>query len=425
MPCQLVGGDGRERPAQVAVAGVVEHVVALAAAHAGHHVGHHGAQAGPGFAAAGVHTGEELVHPGNQRADAVGADVVVNAVVLGSTRHAEAVCPKAAGDQLSFVVQQADPGCCLLAGFVVQRHGNRVALDRVNVQPVAQLRGNAAAVHTGAHHHAVKAVGLSSALVMQLEGGHRAVGAGAGDLMAVKRGYAQARTGLRQAVGELVDVAGGVALGVVAAVIGALQGGLNGAHFLRRDGAAREATGCQHGGDLARMLKTRLVAVDVQDAFALVVEVNALCLRPGKQVFAGRNGQAGGGFGVLAVLGDGGYKLCHPAQLVPGGGRVHEQGRVLGEHPFQPLHEGAGVGPDLGVGGRELAAVGIGRFHARVAVLLDQGDLVAGLGQGVGAGNAGDAAADDGYVFHESSFRCVANKGTRLCTLRARRAPSV
>jgi type I restriction enzyme S subunit len=77
MPGQLVRGDGRQRPAQVAVAGVVEHVGQAAGAHAGQHVGHHGAQTGPGLHAAGADAGEALVHPVHQRADAVGADVVV------------------------------------------------------------------------------------------------------------------------------------------------------------------------------------------------------------------------------------------------------------------------------------------------------------------------------------------------------------
>jgi hypothetical protein len=60
------------------------------------------------------------------------------------------------------------------------------------------------------------------------------------------------------------------------------------------------------------------------------------------------------------------------------------------------------VVPHLGVGGGKLSAVGIGRFHASVAVFLNQGDAVAGLGQGVGTGDAGDTAADDGNVLHEA-----------------------
>ena len=150
------------------------------------------------------------------------------------------------------------------------------------------------------------------------------------------------------------------------------------------------------------MVKARFVAVDVQDAFALVVEVDTFFFGPAKQVFACGNGQAGGRFGAFAVLWDGGYKFGHPAQLVPSGRGVHQKRRVFGEHPFQSLDDGAGVVPHLGVGGRQLPAVGIRRFHARVAIFFNQGDAVTGLGQGVSTGNAGDAAADDGYVFHKA-----------------------
>ena len=55
MAGQLVGGDGRERPAQVAMTGVVEHVGPAAGADAGHHVRHHGPQAGPGLDAPSAH----------------------------------------------------------------------------------------------------------------------------------------------------------------------------------------------------------------------------------------------------------------------------------------------------------------------------------------------------------------------------------
>ena len=144
-------------------------------------------------------------------------------------------------------------------------------------------------------------------------------------LVAVQKLHAQARAGLRQAVGELVDVAGGVALGVVATVVLALQRGFNGAHLVRRDRAALQAACGQQGGHCAGVVKARLVAVDVQDAFALVVEVNAFCLGPAKQVLARGNGQARGGDGVVAVAGYGGHKLGHPAQLVPGGRGVHQE----------------------------------------------------------------------------------------------------
>ena len=181
-------------------------------------------------------------------------------------------------------------------------------------------------------------------------------------------------------MGVFVDVARGIALGEVTPVVLALQRGFNRAHLIGGNCTAWQATSGQHAGHGAGMVKARLVAVDVQDAFALVVEINAFFFGPTKQVLARGNGQAGGGFGVVAVLGYGGHKLGHPAQLVPGGRGVHQEWGVLGEHPLQPFDDGAGVGPDLGIGRRQLPAVGVRRFHARVAVFLDQGDLVSGLG---------------------------------------------
>lgn len=78
-----IGGDGRQRPPQMAVPGVVEHVGVTTSAYAGHHVGQHGAQAGPGHHLAGVDAREALVHPSGQWTNAVGANVAVGAIELG------------------------------------------------------------------------------------------------------------------------------------------------------------------------------------------------------------------------------------------------------------------------------------------------------------------------------------------------------
>jgi hypothetical protein len=73
------------------------------------------------------------------------------------------------------------------------------------------------------------------------------------------------------------------------------------------------------------MVKTGLVAVDVQDALLLQVKVDAFGLGPTKQVLARGNGEAGGGHRVVAVLGNGRHELGKPAQLVPGGRGVDQQ----------------------------------------------------------------------------------------------------
>ena len=280
--------------------------------------------------------------------------------------------------------------------------------------------GQCTALHACADHNRITEQGFKALLASQVHKGRRAVGRCALHRCTVQRVHTQTCASLCQAVGVFVDVACGVTLGEVATVVASLQRGLYGAHFIRRDGAAFQTTRGQQLRHFARMLEARLVAVDMQDALALVVEVNAFFLGPAKQVLARGNGQARGGNGVVAVFGYGGHKLGHPADLVPGGRGVHQQGRVFGEHPFQAFDDGAGVGPDLGIRRGQLAAIGVGRFHPRVAVFLDQGYAESGFGKRVGAGDAGDAATDDGDVFlrlglhgWHSSFRSCRKQRSR------------
>ena len=80
--------------------------------------------------------------------------------------------------------------------------------------------------------------------------------------------------------------------------------------------------------------------------------------------------------------------------------------------------------PHFSVRSRELSAIGVGRFHPGIAVLLDQGDLETLLGQGVGGGDAGDTGADDGDVMHAAlSSEAVKTKGRRACTMHTLRPP--
>ncbi len=135
-------------------------------------------------------------------------------------------------------------------------------------------------------------------------------------------------------------------------------------------------------------------------------------------MLAGGNGELGGGRGVGLIVGQGGDELGHPTQLVPGQGRRHQQRRIALEHPFQTLEQGAGVRPHLGIRGRQLPAIGVRSLHARVTVAVDDGDAVAGAGQSVGAGHAGDAAADDGDMGHKN-LSLKANVPNKKRTLNA------
>jgi hypothetical protein len=172
-------------------------------------------------------------------------------------------------------------------------------------------------------------------------------------------------------------------------------------------GAALQPAFGQQLGNLARMFKACSVAVDMQDAFLLQIEVNAFAGRPVKQVLACRNRQPGGLHGVFLVMGDGSEKLAEPGNLVPAGLGVEQQRSIALEHPLEALDDGGPMGPDLGVRGRELAAIGERGFHGGIALLLEQGDGKSAACEGVGGGHARDATADDGDCLHDSDSRCV------------------
>jgi hypothetical protein len=83
------------------------------------------------------------------------------------------------------------------------------------------------------------------------------------------------------------------------------------------------------------------------------------------------------------------------------------------------------VGPDFGIGGRELTAVGKRGFHRGVAMAFEQGDGKAAFGQGIGGGDTGDAAANDCNGFHESELSYTSKDGATACKPHAGGAPSV
>src|SRR5690606_4035258 len=123
-------------------------------------VRHHRTQPGPWYEALGADTWETLVHPFHQRANAVGTNVAVVAVELGSSCNPETVVAKTAGHQLGFIIQQADRRRGSTAGFVGKVDGNGIALDRIDVHTITQLGSQRTAGRTGADHHAIKMQGF-------------------------------------------------------------------------------------------------------------------------------------------------------------------------------------------------------------------------------------------------------------------------
>ena len=165
--------------------------------------------------------------------------------------------------------------------------GDRIALYRVDVDPVAQLGGKAAALYTCAHHQPVKVVRLVAFAICHGDLGLGTVAVQAQDILPVQAAHAQALCSLGHARGELVNVTGGVTLCEVAAVVITGQRGLNGFHFHWGDGTARQTALGQHLAHFTGVVKTLFVAVDVKDAFLFEVEIHPFRLCPGKQMIAG------------------------------------------------------------------------------------------------------------------------------------------
>ena len=150
------------------------------------------------------------------------------------------------------------------------------------------------------------------------------------------------------------------------------------------------------------MLVAGWIAVDVQNPFALQIEIDVFLLRPSKQVVPRGNGQLRGVNGVGLVMGQLRHELGEPRPLVPTGFGVKQQRGVPSRDPFHALDQGRPVVPHLSIRGGELPAIGIGSFHARVAVSLKKCDGKALLRQGISRGDTRDATTNDGDVFHEA-----------------------
>ncbi len=150
------------------------------------------------------------------------------------------------------------------------------------------------------------------------------IGADILDAMTIFKRYAAALGGLSQAVGKLMNIAGGVAFGIEAAVVVARQCRFDGAHLVRGDCSALQAAFAEQLGDLCGVVITRFVAVDMQNAFLLEVKADLLVFRPLKQVLSGRNGQSRGLGGVGSVAGYRGDKFAKPTELVPAWAGVNQ-----------------------------------------------------------------------------------------------------
>mmetsp|Transcript_29940 Transcript_29940/g.73669 ORF Transcript_29940/g.73669 Transcript_29940/m.73669 type:complete len:281 (-) Transcript_29940:22-864(-) len=170
--------------------------------------------------------------------------------------------------------------------------------------------------------------------------------------------------------------------------------------LLRRDGVALEARLRVERVHELGVLVLLLVAIEVQDAAELGVEVEVVRLGVLEQQLARGDGEADRVERVGLVVGDLREELEHPAVLVPARRRVDQERRIALRHPFHALEDRAPRVPHLRVRCRELTAVGKGRLHRRVSVPIEDRHVKAALHEGARGGHAGDAGADDSYLAH-------------------------
>ena len=122
------------------------------------HRGHHRPQACPGRDIVGIVLGEQPVCPFDKGPDTIGADIPVCTVEFSGAGDPKAISPKSAGHDLGSIVEETDPGCRRLRPNRLKMDGDRVALDRVDIDPVAQLACQPPTAHAGADHHCVEHV---------------------------------------------------------------------------------------------------------------------------------------------------------------------------------------------------------------------------------------------------------------------------
>jgi len=398
-----LGGGGRQRPAQVTVAGVVVDARAAACFYARHHVRHHGAQASPRYNTVGRRVVEVATGPVGQRGDTVGANVLVGAVVFRRTGHTQAVLAQAASHNLGFFVQQADPRGGMLGFRRIQVHRDRIALDRVDVDVVAQHMGQVTATHASANYQGVHrqcmGVGFSAFTGTQLDT-VRWAAINTQDFCILQEFHAALGAGIGQAACVFMNIPCGVRRRKETAVVGALQSRFDLVDFFVGDRAAFQAPFVQQLADFFAGLKAAGCVVDVQNAALFQVEINVFVLGPLVQILAGANGQLDGVHGVALVTGNRAHKLRHPAVFMPAWFGVEQQWGVFAHHPLQTLENSAAAVPDLGIASGQLPAVGEGGFHRGVAQTVDNGNLIAFQAEGVGGGDSGNTGANDGNMRH-------------------------
>ena len=156
---------------------------------------------------------------------------------------------------------------------------------------------------------------------------------------------------------------------------------------------------------LRGLVEARLVAVEMKDPTALEIEVDVLALGHREHMAAGLDRETYRFDGILSVVRDIADELRHPRILVPTRRRIHEKGCVAPQHPAHSLPHRRCLVPDLGITCGELPTVRERGLHPRVAVLIEDRDVVPTLAERVSGGNTCDSCTDDADTSHRHSPR--------------------
>ena len=204
-----------------------------------------------------------------------------------------------------------------------------------------------------------------------------------------------------KAARELADVACRVRGGIVPAAVIARDSGVDPAHLLRGNLKPVEPACTNQFIGACGISEACCIAVDVENAALLAIEIDAFPLGEIEQVFARLDREPHCFHRVDIVPGDCAEKLGNPRELVPARAGVEQQRRIAPRHPAQALEHGADRVPHFAIAGRKLPAVGERGFHGRKRLAIDDGDMVPAFEQRVGRGNAGDAGSDNRKMRHE------------------------
>ena len=313
--------------------------------------------------------------------------------------HPEPPLAEPRGDDLGLVVEERHARRPIARGRVLQVDGDRVALDGVDVDAVAEPGGDRARAHARADHHAV--VARAPDLDAPVERAQPL------DLAAHLEGHAPPLQPPRDARREAVDVARGVAGRPEPAHGPGGEPRLEPHDVPGLELVAHEPRLGVEPRHLPGVREVGLGLVEVQDPGLGAVVVHPSAGRHLLEDGPRRQRQPHRLDRVGAVAADVAHELGHPRDLVPARHGVDEQRRVVPQHPFEALQDRGPGRPDLGVRGRELAAVGVARLHRRIAVAVDDGDVEPRLVEVIGGRHAGDPGAENGDARHGGTPRAL------------------